>query len=91
MQFKWLNKNNNKNLIVFFNGWGMNETPVSHLKNNDFDVLMIYDYRDFDFDFKQFDFEKYDRKYLVCWSMGVYAANLFKEIFSFAQYHFFEV
>ncbi len=79
MQFKWLKKDNNKKLIVFFNGWGMNETPVQHLNSEDFDILMLYDYRDVDFDLKQFDFEKYDEKYLVCWSMGVYSANLFKD------------
>ena len=82
MQFKWLNKKEeNKNLIVFFNGWGMNETPVEHLKNGSFDILMIYDYRAFEMDFSQFNFEKYERKYLICWSMGVYASNLFKDEF----------
>ena len=78
MQFKWLKKENNKKLIVFFNGWGMNETPVQHLNSEDFDILMLYDYRNVDFDLKQFDFDKYDEKYLICWSMGVYSANLFK-------------
>ena len=31
MDCHWLNKNGNKNLIVFFNGWGMDEKIVSHL------------------------------------------------------------
>lgn len=79
MQFKWLKKENNKKLIVFFNGWGMNETPVQHLNSEDFDILMLYDYRNVDFDLGQFDFDKYAEKYLVCWSMGVYSANLFKD------------
>lgn len=79
MQFKWLKKENNKKLIVFFNGWGMNETPVQHLNSEDFDILMLYDYRNVDFDLGQFDFNKYDEKYLICWSMGVYSANLFKD------------
>ena len=82
MQHFWLNKQeNNKKLIVFFNGWGMNESPVEHLKNDDFDVLILFDYRNFKFDFNQFDFSKYDKKYLICWSMGVYAVNLFKNYF----------
>lgn len=79
MQFKWLKKENNKKLIVFFNGWGMNETPVQHLNSEDFDILMLYDYRNVDFDLGQFDFDKYAEKYLICWSMGVYSANLFKD------------
>ena len=72
MQYFWLNqKKENKKLILFFNGWGMNEAPVNHLKNDDFDVLILFDYRNFDFDFNQFDFSKYEKKYLICWSMGV--------------------
>ncbi len=81
MQYSWLNKKDNKNLIVFFNGWGMNETPVKHLVCNNFDVLMLYDYRKFDINFKDFNFEKYEKKYLISWSMGVYAVNFYKEIF----------
>lgn len=82
MQYCWLNqKKENENLIVFFNGWGMNETPVEHLDCENNDVLIIYDYRTFDFDFSQFNFEKYKRKKLICWSMGVYAVNLFKNVF----------
>ncbi len=80
MQHFWLNnKPQNKNLILFFNGWAMNETPVKHLDCSDYDVLVVYDYRNLDFDFTQFDFSKYEKQYLICWSMGVYCANLFKK------------
>ena len=79
MQYFWLNKNNNKKLILFFNGWAMNETPVKHLKNDGFDVLVLFDYRNLNFDLSQFDFSKYEKKYLICWSMGVYASSLFKK------------
>lgn len=82
MQHLWLNKQeNNKKLIVFFNGWAMNETPIQHLKQDDFDILALFDYRNLEFDFSRFDFKKYDEKYLICWSMGVYAVNLFKKYF----------
>ncbi|MBR5303307.1 MAG: DUF452 family protein [Candidatus Gastranaerophilales bacterium] len=80
MQYFWLNKNNNKKLILFFNGWAMNETPVKHLKCDDFDVLVLFDYRDLNFDLSQFDFSKYKEKYLICWSMGVYASCLYKKV-----------
>lgn len=80
MQHIWLNnKPENKKLILFFNGWAMNETPVKHLDCLDYDILMMFDYRTLDFDFNQFDFSKYNEKYLICWSMGVYSANLFKD------------
>ena len=79
MQYKWLNKKDNKNLIVFFNGWGMDEKVVKHLNYDDFDVLTFYDYRSFELD--NFDFSKYENKILIAWSMGVYVCNYFYEQF----------
>jgi biotin synthesis protein BioG len=75
MQYKWLNRNNNKKLIVFFNGWGMNEKIVSNLAFEDFDVLTFFDYRTFEM--PDFDFSIYEKKYLIAWSMGVYVCNVF--------------
>ncbi len=80
MQYFWLNqKEENKKLILFFNGWAMNETPVKHLNTEGFDVLVLFDYRETEFNLSQFDFSKYDEKYLICWSMGVYVCNLFTD------------
>ena len=81
MKYKWLNRINNSKLIVFFNGWAMNESAIQNLSYDDFDILMINDYREFNFDFSQFDFDEYKEKYLICWSMGVYTVSLFKNIF----------
>ncbi len=58
----------------------MNETPVKHLKTDDFDVLVLYDFRKIDFDFSKVDFSKYEKKYLICWSMGVCVCNVFYDI-----------
>lgn len=78
MQFNWLNKQNNSKLIVFLNGWGMNRTAISHLACEDFDILEINDYRNFElFTIPQ----TYCEKYLIAWSMGVYVSNLFYEAF----------
>ena len=77
MKSVWLNNKNNNKLILFFNGWAMNETIIANLDCCDFDILMIYDYCDFDFNFDLINFENYKEKYLVCWSMGVYCANKF--------------
>ncbi len=82
MNFVWLNKDEkNSSLIVFFNGWGFDETAVKHLGTDGFDVLALFDYRNFEMNFEQFSFEKYDKKYLIAWSMGVYVSNLFKPEF----------
>ena len=77
MKYKWLNKENNQKLIIFFNGWGMDESVVKHLMTEDYDILMFYDYNtlEIDFDFKTLNV--YQEKYLVAWSMGVMTATLF--------------
>lgn len=71
MRYKWLNKEGNNKLILFFNGWGMDENVVKHLDVEDYDILMFYDYNTLDTDF---DFEAlnvYSQKNLIAWSMGV--------------------
>ena len=75
MKYKWLNKQNNNKLILFFNGWGMNENAVKHLKAEDYDVIMFYDYNNLDTDFC-FDRE-YSETNVIAWSMGVMAASIY--------------
>lgn len=79
MEYKWLNRENNEKLILFFNGWGMDENAVGNMAFGKYDVVMFYDYNnlDTDFDFKELD--SYEEKSLVAWSMGVMVATLFKE------------
>ncbi len=81
MQISILNKKNNKNLIVFMNGWGMDDSVISHLDCFGFDIMTLCDYRNIDFDYLKYDFKKYEKKYLVSWSMGVYVANLYEKFF----------
>lgn len=71
MKYKWLNKNNNQKLIIFFNGWGMDENVVMHLSPEDFDVLMFYDYNTLDTDFDFSLLNIYLEKNIIAWSMGV--------------------
>ena len=75
MKYKFFKENNDK-LIIFFNGWGMDDKIVSHLNRKDFDLLVLYDYRDLDIDFP--DIKHYSEKYLVAWSMGVMVSTLFE-------------
>lgn len=77
MRYKWLNIKNNTKLIIFFNGWGMDEAVVNHLKFIDYDILMFYDYNNLNTDFDFTTIEKYKEKHLVAWSMGVMIATLF--------------
>ncbi len=74
MKYKWLNKTDSNKLIIFFNGWGMDEKIVSHLDCEDYDVIVFYDYNNLDIDI---DFSNYAEKYIIAWSMGVMTATLF--------------
>ncbi len=76
MKYKWLNKGiNNNKLILFFNGWGMDENVVKHLDCEDYDVLMFYDYNTLDTDFDFNSLNIYSEKNLIAWSMGVMVAS----------------
>ena len=77
MKYKWLNKKSNNNLIIFFNGWGMDENVVKHLEYDDFDVLMFYDYNTLDTDFIFDNTKEYQKINLISWSMGVMIATYF--------------
>ncbi len=79
MNYEWLNKNsNNKNIIVFFGGWGQSKSPFEN-NFSDYDILMFYDYETFEE--INFDFSNYEKKYLIAWSMGVFVCNYYYEIF----------
>ena len=77
MKYKWLNRANNNKLIIFFNGWGMDDCVVKHLEYEDYDVLMFYDYNSLETDFDFSVITGYSQKYLLAWSMGVMIATLF--------------
>lgn len=75
----WLNKNNNKKLVVFFSGWGMDEKSVQHIICDDFDVLSFFDYRNLKIDEKIFDqINSYPEVYISAWSMGVMVSAIFE-------------
>lgn len=77
MKYKWLNNDKNQKIIVFFNGWGMDESVVKHLDAEDYDVLMFFDYNDLKTEFNFSLLSTYAQKYLIAWSMGVMTATYF--------------
>ncbi len=70
---KWLNKENNSKCILFFTGWGTDEKTVNHLKFDDFDICIFYNYSDLEIDFNDLDI--YKSVYVVAWSLGVCIAS----------------
>ena len=78
MKHFWLNKTNtNKKLIIFFNGWGMDEKIISHLECEDYDVVVLYEYNDLELDIQSLNLSQYTEKHIIAWSMGVMVATLF--------------
>jgi len=72
MNLNWINNANNKKLLLFFNGWGMDEKAIAHLQADDCDILMLNDYKSLELDEQQF--AGYDKIEVVAWSLGVWVA-----------------
>lgn len=80
MKSYWLNKKQNDDLIIFFNGWGMDEKSVQHLDCGKNDVVVFYDYRDIKIE--DLELSKYKNKFLITWSMGTFMSNIFFDMFN---------
>jgi biotin synthesis protein BioG len=73
MKSFWFKKQNTPELLLFFLGWGMDESAIAHLQMPDCDVLALYDYTDMTL---IEDLSGYSSITLVAWSMGVMAASI---------------
>lgn len=73
MKQKFIIKENNPKLLVFFAGWACDETPFKQYRPKGSDYMICYDYRNLDFDDSVFD--QYEWVNVVAWSMGVWAAS----------------
>lgn len=60
-------------LLLFFAGWGADETPFKAYQPEHSDFMICYDYRTLDFDPSGLD--KYQEINVIGWSMGVWAAS----------------
>lgn len=76
MKSKWLHWKGGGKLILFCNGWGMDEVPLHPLVSGDWDVLMFCNYVDLvpDIDLNSL-FGSYKEIVLISWSMGVWAGQ----------------
>lgn len=76
MRLLWLEREERRSLLLYFNGWGMDERPVEHLAAPPgHDVLMAHDYTDLRGGEALGNVLKgYGSVTLVAWSMGVWAA-----------------
>ncbi|MDR1755895.1 MAG: DUF452 family protein [Culturomica sp.] len=72
MRIEWVNQQGGGQVVVFFNGWGMDRRAVSHLAC-DGDLLLISDYRKLEPELLP-DLSAYGEVRIAAWSMGVWAA-----------------
>ena len=73
MKQTFIIRNNGKHLLLFFAGWGMDETPFRHIHPTECDWMICYDYRSLEFDTTLI--QAYSKISLIAWSMGVWAAS----------------
>ncbi|MCM1093092.1 MAG: DUF452 family protein [Lachnospiraceae bacterium] len=64
----------NTRLILIFAGWGMDDNLFSDLSFAGYDVMVVWDYTDRDFE--ESFLNGYSEIYLFAWSFGVYIASL---------------
>lgn len=76
MKSSWLIKTNSKKLILFFNGWSLDENIVKHLDSDNYDVLMFYDYANLEISQELLvEIGTYKETNIIAWSFGVWACN----------------
>lgn len=86
MQFTWLIKNNSKKLIIYFNGWSLDENMVKHLTSTKYDVIMFYDYANLEISENIFtECNSYQEINIIAWSFGVWACSRVINKFSKAE------
>ena len=73
MKQHFIINNSQKQLLLFFAGWGMDETPFLHIQPAGCDWMICYDYRSLEFDTTLM--QAYSEITLIAWSMGVWAAS----------------
>lgn len=87
MQLTWVIKNNSDKLIIFFNGWSLDENIVKHLSTAEFNVLIFNDYSDLEIDEETIKMiNSYAEVNIIAWSFGVWACGIaIEKIFNAAQ------
>lgn len=81
MKTTWIKKEGHQSVLLFFNGWGMDERIAHYLSDNTsadfpYDILHCNDYRDTALPEEiHHQLKAYDHRIVIAWSFGVWAAN----------------
>ncbi len=74
MILKKIHTEDSDKLILFFNGWGMDERVLDSVNHSGYNLYMLYQYHQGE----QLDFsllDPYQEVFVVAWSMGVFFAS----------------
>ncbi len=72
MNKQWIKRRNNPKVIIFFNGWGMDNAAICHLDTTGYELYVLNDYSKLGL--IEETFSGYREIYVVAWSLGVWAA-----------------
>lgn len=76
MKAQWLLQKDRPELVVFFNGWGMDPRPVAHLGSDRYDVLELHAYASRVLPREAAAaWPRYQAVHVVAWSLGVWMAQ----------------
>ena len=73
MKQRFIKRENNPRLLLFFAGWGSDERLFDRPVADGYDCLLCFDYRSLEFDYTLL--EGYREIRLLAWSMGVWVAG----------------
>jgi len=71
----WHKKENNKKLLLIFNGWGCDYNIISGLDKKDYDILVVYNYTILEPE-KLECTGNYSKVDIIAWSFGVIIADI---------------
>lgn len=73
MNYRITHSEGSSRLIIIFAGWGMDDNVFDHIRRPGYDIMVIWDYRNFFIDWNCVS--RYSEICILAWSMGVYAAS----------------
>lgn len=73
MKQKFIKKESNSHLILFFAGWGSDENLFNRECNSECDYMLCYDYKNLDFNTAEIS--HYKKITIIGWSMGVWTGQ----------------
>ena len=76
MKIFWHKKENNRDILVIFNGWGFDSKIFQEIECDGHDIVSLYDYSELETKYLDFTRQYYNVK-ILAWSFGVFVADFY--------------